>query len=103
MASLPTASPDGSLGEVMAWIHSWIWIPTLGLVAYLVLVFPDGRLPVSGWRWFARVGLFLTVAGAVAVAFSPGPVDADLGATHNPLKIEVCHAPTTQLRCYFLR
>jgi hypothetical protein len=75
-------------GEALAWIYSWIWIPTFGLVAYLVLVFPDGRLPASGWRWFAWISLFLAVTGVVAVAVSPGPINVGLGAIHNPLGIE---------------
>jgi hypothetical protein len=85
MLAAPLSLPAS---EALAWIYSWIWIPTFGLVAYLVLVFPDGRLPASGWRWFAWISLFLTVAGVVAVAVSPGPINVGLGAIHNPLGIE---------------
>jgi hypothetical protein len=85
MLTAPLSLPAG---EAVAWIYSWLWIPTLGLVAYLVLVFPHGRLQASGWRWFAGVSLFLSLAGAVAVAFSLRPVDVGLSAIHNPLGIE---------------
>jgi hypothetical protein len=83
-----TTPPSLPAGEAVAWIYSWIWIPTLGCATYLVLVFPQGRLRASGWRWFAWSSLFLTVAGTVAVAFSPGPIGVGLGAIHNPLGIE---------------
>jgi len=58
------------------------------LATYLVLVFPEGRFRAGGWRWFTWFSLFLTVAGAAAVAFSPGPIDVGLGAIHNTLGIE---------------
>jgi hypothetical protein len=79
----------GSLpfGEAAAWIFSWLWVPNFGLLIFLVLLFPDGRLPTSGWRWFAWVSVLSVLAGAVLGAFSPGSIVA-LGPIHNPLGIE---------------
>ena len=32
-------------------LSQWLWVPTVGLLAiYLVLLFPDGRLPSRRWR-----------------------------------------------------
>jgi hypothetical protein len=32
-------------------LGQWLWVPTVGLLAiYLVLLFPDGRLPSRRWR-----------------------------------------------------
>jgi hypothetical protein len=45
-----TAPMSLPAGEVVTWIYSWIWIPAFDLVALLVLLFPDGRLPAKGWR-----------------------------------------------------
>jgi hypothetical protein len=80
----------GSLpaGEAASWIYSWLWVPGLGLVGFLGLVFPNGRLPSARWRWFARVSAFLTFVGAVLAAFSPGPIILGLSAIRNPLGIE---------------
>jgi len=75
-------------GEAAAWIYSWLWVPNLGLVVCLVLLFPDGRLPGRGWRWFAWLSVLLILAGTVLGAFSPGPVSVGLGPIHNPLGIE---------------
>jgi hypothetical protein len=79
----------GSLpgGEVMAWIDSWLWVVHVGLFAFLGLVFPDGRLPTPRWRPFAWLVGIAVVVGAIADAFSPGPVGG-IYAIRNPLGIE---------------
>ena len=78
----------GSLpgGEAMAWISSWLWVAHSGLFAFLGLLFPDGRLPTPRWRPFAWLVGAASLAGSIAMAFSPGPVDG-LGAIRNPLGI----------------
>jgi hypothetical protein len=40
---------------VAQWLSLWVWIPTTILpLTFLLLLFPDGRLPSSrrSWRWF---------------------------------------------------
>ena len=80
----------GSLpaGDAAAWIYSWITVPNFGLLLFLLLLFPDGRLPRRGWRWFAWLSLLLILVGTVLGAFSSGPVNVGLGPIHNPLGIE---------------
>jgi hypothetical protein len=74
-------------GEAAAWLASWLWVPQLGSVVLVILLFPDGRLPSRGWRWFAWLSVLLVAVGAVSSALSPGPIIA-LGPIHNPLAIE---------------
>ena len=74
-------------GEAAAWILSWAWILAVGLIVFLVLLFPDGRLPSRRWRWFAWLSLLLTVTGAVWGAFTPGAI-LSLGQINNPLGVE---------------
>ena len=74
-------------GEAAAWFTSWPWVLQLGCVVFVVLLFPDGRLPSRGWRWFAWLGALLVLVGAVANALSPGPIVA-LGPIRNPLGVE---------------
>jgi hypothetical protein len=73
-------------GEAAAWVRSWIWSVTGGLGVFLLLVFPDGRLPDERWRYLAWLNAVVAVGGAVALAFSPGPIDG-LESIRNPLGI----------------
>jgi hypothetical protein len=73
-------------GEAAAWVRSWIWTITGGLGVFLLLVFPDGRLPSERWKYLAWLNAVVAVGGAVALAFSPGPIDG-LEPIRNPLGI----------------
>ena len=79
--SVPFPAAIGSLGE-------WIWAPTIGLLGiYLILLFPDGRLPSRRWRplaWLSGVAIVLVSAGS---ALSPGPMDG-LPGIRNPFGLE---------------
>jgi hypothetical protein len=78
--SLPAA-------EAAAWIASWLWVPGLGFIVFLALLFPSGRLPSPRWRPFAWLSVMLVAAGTITAAFSPGPI---LGlSVRNPLGIEI--------------
>jgi signal transduction histidine kinase len=78
----------GSLpgGDVMAWLGTWIWPPGIILVlTFLLLLFPDGRLPSPRWRpiaWLAVLALALAVV-PVAVTAWPirGPILTEITET----------------------
>jgi|SRR5215216_1843571 len=80
----------GSLpaGEVASWVYCWLWVPDFGLIVFLGLVFPNGRLPSARWRWFARLSALLTLVGAVLAAFSPGRIVLGISSIRNPLGID---------------
>src|SRR5215211_5616949 len=83
------ARPDSlPAGEALAWIASWVWLLSIGCIVLSLLLFPNGRLPSSSWRWLAWLSVLLTIAGAVWVAVSPGAI-GNLGSIHNPLGIEI--------------
>ena len=88
-AAYALLAAPGSLpgGEVAAWIISWIWVIHHGLFVFLFLLFPNGRLPTPRWQWIAWLSATVLAVGAIAVAFSPGPVDG-LSPIENPLGIE---------------
>jgi hypothetical protein len=74
-------------GEALAWLASWVWLLSIGCIVLSLLLFPNGRLPSSRWRWLAWLSVLLTIAGAVWVALSPGAI-GNLGSIRNPLGIE---------------
>ena len=61
-------------GEALAWVSSWLWVPHIGLFAFLGLLFPDGRPPSARWQLFVWLVGVVTVAGTVAVALWPETV-----------------------------
>jgi hypothetical protein len=68
--------------------NQWLWVPTVGLLGiYLILLFPDGKLPSRRWRplaWFSGVVIvLLSVAGGLA----PGPLE-NQGGVRNPFGLE---------------
>ena len=56
------------------------WVPPIGLVGiYLILLFPDGKLPSRRWRplaWFSGVVMVLASLG---ITFAPGPLEGHPG------------------------
>jgi hypothetical protein len=73
-----------SLAETAAWFSSWSWtllvfVPT----TFLLLLFPDGRLPSPRWRpaaWLAGLGIGAFVVG---YTLKTGPLD-DFPQITNP-------------------
>jgi hypothetical protein len=66
-------------GKVMAWLSIWVWILMFGLIVFLLLLFPTGRLPNSRWRPFAWMSAALTLMAATLMAISPDAVLDTLG------------------------
>jgi hypothetical protein len=72
----------------IAGLSQWLWVPTMGLLAiYLVLLFPDGRLPSRRWRPLAWLTGALIVLAGVSSGLTPGPLP-DLGGVRNPFGLE---------------
>ena len=66
---------------INALLYAWLWVPTVGLVGiYMVLLFPDGRLPSKRWRTLAWLAGAVIVLESVAVFLTPGPLDGLGGA-----------------------
>jgi hypothetical protein len=74
-------------GEAMAWVSSWILPPIIGLQVFALLLFPTGRLPSRGWRWWGLLTAAFVVAGVTSSAFSIG-ANSGLGPVQNPLGTE---------------
>ena len=85
--ALSVAPPSGRLPgtQWVAWFAQGIWVPGFGpALTFLLLLFPDGRLPSRRWRpvgWLAVAAMATLVSG---MAFTPGPL-VDHPEVRNPL------------------
>ena len=69
-------------------LSQWLWVPTVGLLAiYLVLLFPDGRLPSRRWRPLAWLSGTVIALVSVAEGLAPVPLP-ELGRVRNPFGLE---------------
>ena len=84
-----TDRPGSGVFEVgAAWLSNWLWVPALGLFAtYLLLLFPNGRLPSRRWRPLAWLSGVVIVSISISVGLAPGPLH-NLGEMRNPLGLE---------------
>jgi hypothetical protein len=70
-----------------AWIYSWMWYPTIGLLGFVLLLYPTGAVPGPRWRLVAwALGVVLGVM-TLGYMFYPGPLDKDTRLPDNPLGI----------------
>ncbi|MDQ3646738.1 MAG: hypothetical protein M3345_07370 [Actinomycetota bacterium] len=76
--------------DVVLALQSWLWIPSVGLMGtFLILLFPDGRLPSPRWRPFAMVAAAAMAVTAIATLLTPGSFANDgFPNVRNPLGLE---------------
>jgi hypothetical protein len=79
--SIPYPAAVGSLAG---------WLGPMAILlfgTYLLLLFPDGRLPSSRWRPVAWLCGLVIASNIVATTFAPGPL-SDLRSVRNPIGLE---------------
>ena len=65
-----------------------IWVPPVGLLGiYLILLFPDGKLPSRRWRPLAWLSGVVMVLASLGITFAPGPLEGHPGV-RNPFGLE---------------
>jgi hypothetical protein len=68
--------------------NQWLWIPTVGLIGiYLLLLFPDGKLPSRRWRPLAIFSAVVILLSSVLEGIAPGPLE-NQGMVRNPFGVE---------------
>jgi signal transduction histidine kinase len=91
----------GSLPAVglVAALSSWSWLPAIGLMGtFLILLFPDGRLPSPRWRLVGWTSAVTMAVASIALLFRPGTLDdAPIQGIENPLGIEALRSLLTVL------
>jgi hypothetical protein len=79
---------SGPYPVTIAALTQAIWIPPVGLLGiYLILLFPDGKLPSRRWRPLAWLSGMVMVLASLGITFSPGPLEGHPGIS-NPLGLE---------------
>ena len=69
-------------------LYAWMWVPPIGLPGiYMILLFPDGRLPSRRWRPFALFAGTVMAVICVGFIFIPGPLEGHPGV-RNPFGLE---------------
>ena len=73
---------------VVAGISDWIWVPAVGLLGtYVLLLFPDGRLPSRRWRPLAWLSGAVILLLSLGVMLAPGRL-GNLAGVSKPFGIE---------------
>ena len=99
------ADPYGSYGRItgsaplpgavfFTWLVNWTWIPAVGTIGtFLLLLFPDGRLPSPRWRAVAWLSAAVIVLASLGEAFRPGAL-TNAPSVQNPYGIGIAeHVP----------
>ncbi|MDQ3912545.1 MAG: hypothetical protein M3305_12410, partial [Actinomycetota bacterium] len=74
-------------GNAMLWLQGWFWMLFIGLLVFLLLLFPTGRLPSSRWRPFAWLSVAVVLVGVVwSSAISP---DVSFEGPPSPIQLLV--------------
>ena len=88
--SIPGSGPYPVMTDALT---QSLWIPPIGLLGiYLILLFPDGKLPSRRWRPLAWLSGVVMVLASLVITFGPGPLEGHPGV-RNPLGLEALGHP----------
>jgi signal transduction histidine kinase len=91
--ALRTAPGSLPFGNAAAWINNWAFV-VVGAIPLLIVLFPTGRVPSHGWRWYPPTLLTCLGLLTVGVMFRPATIDITNDTrVPNPLGIDALHAP----------
>jgi hypothetical protein len=81
-------------GNFAAWLVSMTFVPSLSTIIFVLLLFPDGRLPAPRWRWVAKSALTAIGLLELFFVFQAENLDSEPGVhVHNPFGVKVLEVP----------
>jgi hypothetical protein len=86
-AGIADIAPDQAthgVGQAAAWFANWSWVALFATTIFVLLLFPDGRLPSRRWRVAAWAGGIGAVLFTVGTAIAPGAL-SDYEHITNPV------------------
>jgi hypothetical protein len=84
LLALPHSLPGG---KAMLWLQGWFWMLFVGLIVFLLLLFPTGRLSSTRWRPFAWASAAVISFGVIwSSAISP---DVGFNVPPSPVQLLV--------------
>lgn len=90
LARKGTALPAAGLVD---WISSGIWVPLLGFISFVLLLFPSGHLPSPRWRIVAWILPPSILFAYMVESFTPGVLDSGTLLVENPYGWELFDLP----------
>ena len=98
------ARPGNLLADIAAVLASCAWLPAVGLTGtFLILLFPDGRLPGPRWRWVGWASAVSIAVGTLTIVLTPGKLDqTGYPDTVNPLGVDALGGVLDPLRLIIL-
>lgn len=81
--------PGAPAGAIWGdWLNQWVWVPSwLAIPTFVLLLFPDGRLPHRRFRGVAVLAAVAMAVAAVGGILSPNGGDTARPGYHNPVVI----------------
>jgi signal transduction histidine kinase len=68
---------DGFFVDLSGWLTNWVFAFVAFPIPWILLLFPNGKLPTARWRPVAIAIMALEVFLLIGLIVSPGPIDAD--------------------------
>jgi len=88
--AFPRGKAEEPLTLFAGWLTNWVFVWVIFPIPWILLLFPDGKLPSPRWRPVAIAMFAVQVFVFIGLLLSPGPIDVDFEGPipDNPTGVE---------------